>query len=52
MSEHPDLPCDCGHEKCEGVRQWVIDPYQQDLYGIHEWKYMCGGEHYEACQDI
>lgn len=52
MNKNETAPCNCGHIYCKGVKSWQIDPYAEEIHGVREWVFICGGTYHEYCMDI
>lgn len=44
--------CEELRDGCLGVGYYTIDPYQNDVHDVKEWKFLCESCHYEMCMDI
>lgn len=44
--------CNCKHEKCEGFKVMMEDPYAAEIHEDYTLYLMCGGDAYERAMDI
>ena len=48
--EQHQCECECG--KHEGKVEYVIDPYQEEIYGETEWRWLCERCYEDLAMDI
>jgi hypothetical protein len=42
----------CGVEDCDGVERLVVDPYNQEVWGVTEKVWLCDGAYQKSCDEI
>lgn len=45
-------PCDCGHSRCEGYKDWATNPYAVEMNNDFSLYFECNGYRYESSMDI
>lgn len=45
-------PCTCGHKPCGGVKEWFVDPFEEEIHDRIVMVFGCGEDHQRLAWEI